>query len=237
VQTFEIISKSPATHISQIGTKSTLPPQIILCNRPVYHLCAVGYIIIQGYNTNMLLLWQIFVLFTRVALFSWGGGPASLALMQREVTAAGWATPEEFANAVALGNALPGPIAPQVSAYVGYQLAGLPGAIAAVTGTVVPATLLMLVMIVFFFSVKDNQAIKSMLKAVRPVVVGLLLWTAYDMGSTVLGTKNGDWLQALQQGWDKLLFVVVSFALLTFTSINPAFIILGAALIGLIIYR
>jgi len=36
------------------------------------------------------MIWKIFVLFSRVALFSWGGGPASLALMQREVTAVGW---------------------------------------------------------------------------------------------------------------------------------------------------
>ena len=93
------------------------------------------------------LLWEIFVLFTRVALFSWGGGPASLALMQRETTAAGWVTPGEFADAVAVGNALPGPIAPQVSAYVGYKLAGLPGAVSAAAGTVIPTTILMLVMV------------------------------------------------------------------------------------------
>ena len=73
-----------------------------------------------------MLLWQIFWLFTRVALFSWGGGPASMALMQRECTAAGWVTPDQFADALALGNALPGPIAPQVSAYIGYKMAGLP---------------------------------------------------------------------------------------------------------------
>src|SRR5512142_1747436 len=112
------------------------------------------------------LLWQLFFVFTRVALFSWGGGPASLALMQREVIAAGWSTPAEFADAVALSNALPGPIAPQVSAYVGYKMGGLPGAVAAVTGTVIPATLLMLVMIVYFFAVKDSRAIQAMLAAV-----------------------------------------------------------------------
>src|SRR5512144_3064059 len=100
-----------------------------------------------------MLLWEIFVLFSRVALFSWGGGPASLALMQREATAAGWVTPAEFADAVAVGNALPGPIAPQVSAFVGYKLAGIPGAIAAAAGTVLPTTILMLVMVVYFFKV------------------------------------------------------------------------------------
>lgn len=47
-------------------------------------------------------LWDIFVLFTRVAMFSWGGGPASLALMQRETTAVGWVTSDEFADAVAV---------------------------------------------------------------------------------------------------------------------------------------
>ena len=95
----------------------------------------------------MMLLWKIFLVFTRVSLFSWGGGPASLALMQRETTGQGWVTPPEFADAVAVGNALPGPIAPQVSAFVGYKLAGVPGAVAAAGGTVLPATLLMLVMV------------------------------------------------------------------------------------------
>src|SRR5512133_2752231 len=121
------------------------------------------------------LLWQLFIVFTRIALFSWGGGPASLALMQREVIAAGWTDSAEFADAVALGNALPGPIAPQVSAYVGYKVAGLPGAISASAGTVLPTTVLMLVFIAFFFGVKNSPTIKAMLMAVRPVVVGLLL--------------------------------------------------------------
>jgi len=110
------------------------------------------------------LLWQIFWLFTKVAMFSWGGGPASLGLMQREVVAAGWLTPDEFADDIALSNALPGPTAPQASAYVGYKLAGLAGAVSAVIGTVVPATLLMLVLIIGFFSIKDNAYMAAALK-------------------------------------------------------------------------
>ena len=68
----------------------------------------------------MTLLWQIFWVFTRVSMLTWGGGPASLALMLRETTALGWVTPAEFADAVAVGNAIPGPIAPEVAAFVGY---------------------------------------------------------------------------------------------------------------------
>lgn len=196
----------------------------------------------------MLLLWQIFILFTRVAIFSWGGGPASLALMQRETTSARWippgqnepvpwVTPEEFADAVAIGNALPGPIAPQVSAYVGYKLAGLPGAVMAAAGTVLPTTILMLIMVVYFFAIKDTPVIQSILKAVRPVVVGLLLWTAYDMANTVFGAKKLGWGAALVHGWDKLAITAGAFILLTATSINPVVIILAAALLGWIVYR
>ena len=195
-----------------------------------------------------MLLWEIFVLFTRVALFSWGGGPASLALMQRESTSAKWIppgqsesvpwlSPEEFADSVALGNALPGPIAPQVSAYVGYKLAGISGAIVAAAGTVLPTTLLMLVMVVFFFGVKDSPIVKAMITAVRPVVIGLLLWTAYDMASTVFGAKKLGWSAGFVQSWDKLIIALVSFGLLTLTEINPVFIILGAAALGLFLYR
>ncbi len=196
----------------------------------------------------MILLWQIFVLFTRVAMFSWGGGPASLALMQRETTSATWTppgqtdpvpwiTPDEFADAVALGNAIPGPIAPQVSAYVGYKLAGVPGAVVAATGTVIPTTLLMLVLVVFFFGIKNSTAVRAMLTAVRPVVVGLLLWTAYDMATNVFNVNKLGWRTALFQGWDKLLFAIAAFALLTFTKINPAIIILVTAALGFIFYR
>src|SRR3989338_5722681 len=117
---------------------------------------------------------QIFWLFTRVALLSWGGGPASLALMQRETVSAGWVTPDEFADAVALGNSLPGPIAPQASAFVGYKLAGFWGAVAGAAGTVVPTTLLMLAAIVYFYGIKDSPAVKAMLQAVRPGVIGFL---------------------------------------------------------------
>jgi chromate transporter len=188
-------------------------------------------------SNPILLLWKIFVLFTRVAIFSWGGGPASLALMQRETTAAGWVTSDEFADAVAVGNALPGPIAPQVSAFVGYKMAGIAGAISAAAGTVLPTTLLMLVMVVYFFGVKDSPAVQAMLKAVRPVVVGLLVWTAYDLSRTVFGANKLGWGMALLQSWDKLIIAIAAFAILTLTKINPALVILAAAILGFLIYR
>jgi len=183
------------------------------------------------------LLWNLFVVFSRVALFSWGGGPASMGLMQRETVAAGWVSPEEFADALAVGNALPGPIAPQVSAFVGYKLAGLPGAIAGVTGTVLPTTLLMLVMIVFFFGIKDSPNVAAMLKAVRPVVVGLLLWTVYIMAYSVFSINKLGWGNGLFQNWDKVLIALITFVILTLTETNPVFLVIIAAIFGIVVYR
>jgi chromate transporter len=183
------------------------------------------------------LLWGLFIVFSRVALFSWGGGPASMGLMQRETVSAGWVTTDEFANALALGNALPGPIAPQVSAYIGYKMAGIWGAISAVTGTILPSTLLMLVMVIYFFGVKDSPAVVAMLKAVRPVIVGLLLWTTYVMAYSVFSVSKVGWGKGLTQNWDKAMIAIAAFTILTFTEINPVWLVIVGAVLGFIIYR
>ncbi len=186
---------------------------------------------------DLKLIWRLFLVCTKVSVLTWGGGPASIALMQRETVAAGWMTSEEFADSVAIGNALPGPIAPKLAAHVGYKMAGLLGAIAAVTGSVLPTTILMLLAVAFFFAVKDRPEVKAMLKAVRPLVVGMLVWTAYDMAHKVFNADDLGWGKALTQGWSQAIIVLVSFGLMTFTKINPVWLVLAAALLGLVIYR
>lgn len=177
------------------------------------------------------------MVFSRVALFSWGGGPASMGLMQRESVNMGWVTTEEFADALALGNALPGPIAPQVSAYIGYKMAGTWGAISAVSGTILPSTLLMMVMVIFFFGIKDSPVVAAMLKAVRPIIVGLLLWTTYVMAYSVFSVSKLGWGSGLTQNWDKAIIAIVAFTLLTLTEVNPVWLVIAGAILGFFVYR
>lgn len=176
-------------------------------------------------------------MFSRVALFSWGGGPASMGLMQRESINMGWVTTEEFADALAIGNALPGPIAPQVSAYIGYKMAGTWGAISAVSGTIIPTTILMLIMVIFFFGIKDSPTVAAMLKAVRPIIVGLLLWTTYVMAYSVLSVSKLGWGNGIVQNWDKVIIAIAAFALLTLTEVNPVWLVIAGAVFGFFIYR
>src|SRR5262249_45378289 len=109
--------------------------------------------------------------------------------------------------------------------------------VAGAAGTVIPTTLIMLAAIAYFYKVKDAPALRAMLTAVRPVVIGFLLWTAYDVAVSVFNVQTKGWGPALAASWDKLLIVAVTFGLLTFTKINPVFIIVGAAVLGLLVYR
>lgn len=183
------------------------------------------------------LLWQIFWLFMKVAMFSWGGGPASLGLMQREVVLSGWLTTDEFADDIALSNVLPGPTSPKVSAYVGFKLAGWQGAFSAVAGTVIPTTLLMLILIIGFFSLKDNPYTKAAIRGIRPMVVGLLAWSAYVIAIPVFGLDNQGLVSSLLHDWDKWLIALGTFVVLVFTNASPFLLVAIAAILGLIFFR
>lgn len=130
-----------------------------------------------------LAIWQLFVAFGRANIFGFGGGPSVIPLIQQEVVDNfKWLSTEEFTDALAMGNALPGPIATKMAAYVGYKIAGFWGAASALVGTVIPTAVAMLGLAGLYFKYKDAPQMVGMLKAVRPVVVVLLIQTAWDMG-------------------------------------------------------
>ncbi len=173
----------------------------------------------------MLLLLQIFIVFAKVGIFGYGGGPSMIPLIQEEVVDIhGWLSTEEFVDALAMGNSLPGPIAIKMSAYVGYKLAGLPGSLASVMGVAAPSMVLMLVLAVFFLQYKDLPQIQAILKAVRPAVVALMALVVYEIYPESI------------QSWDTLLIAIVTFAVIAFFKIHPALAIVGAAILGFIVY-
>jgi chromate transporter len=199
-----------------------------------------------------MLLLEIFWIFAKVGVLAYGGGPSMIPLMQQEVVSAGWLSHQDFVDALALGNALPGPIATKMSLYVGFKQAGLPGALSGLMGTVAPSGILMLVLALFFLQLKDSIIIKAALQAVRPTVVGLLIWTAYDLGDKVLRTQGASWATATTTNWDKFLIALAAFvavtwlvnldangnSLLSFVkSAAPALAILIAAIFGIMVYR
>ena len=99
---------------------------------------------------------ELFVTFFKIGLFTIGGGYAMLPLIQADVQAHGWMTAEELVNFIAVSESTPGPFAVNVSTYVGAELAGLPGALCATLGVVLPSFLIILLVARFYAAFRSS---------------------------------------------------------------------------------
>lgn len=173
------------------------------------------------------ILTNLFMAFFRSSILSYGGGPASIPLMQNEVVNNyQWFSKNEFADALAVGNTLPGPIAPKMAAYVGFNIAGGWGATVAVVATVLPTAIAMVVLAGVLLKFKDSPRLKGMLKMAKPIVVVLLLQASVD-----LMTKSNYY------NYIPFIISIVAAALVFWIKVNPAYIILGGLLFGFTFYR
>ncbi|MBR2570121.1 MAG: chromate transporter [Paenibacillus sp.] len=157
-------------------------------------------------------------------ILGYGGGPASIPLMYQEiVTHYHWLTDLEFANMLALGNTLPGPIATKVAAYVGYHIGGLTGMAAALIGTIVPTALALIWLMKLLKKYQQSRAVKGMTLLVQPVIAILMIVLTWQLAS-----------QSVQEiGWlHPLIIGALSFWALHIKKIHPAPVILAAFLYG-----
>ena len=144
-------------------------------------------------------------------------------IREETVTLNFWMSETEFIDALAIGNALPGPIGTKLSALIGYHVAGIGGAITATLGIILPGTIALLLLLRFVASISNNPKVKSMLKGLRPVVVALLAVAAYDMAPSSL-TDILTWVMG-----------IASLTLMVFTKIHPALLIIAGALAGIVL--
>lgn len=175
--------------------------------------------------SSLTLLARIFYSFAKVGIFGYGGGPSMMPLVQEEVVDVNhWMTHGEFVDALAMGNALPGPIATKISAYTGFKLAGLPGAAVALVGILLPSLIAMLALTALFLQVKDHRRAQATLKAVRPAVVALLALVVYQI-----------WPESVLS-WDTALIALVTFLALAIFKIHPAMAIVAWGIFGFFVY-
>lgn len=171
-------------------------------------------------------IWDLFVAMGRAGLLGYGGGPSAIPLIRAEVVEKySWLTDQEFTDALAIANTLPGPIATKLSAFVGFKVAGVFGALSALIGMVGPTAIAVILLLKVLITFKDSPVLKGLISAVRPVVVVLLLQTAWQSsGGTFL-----DW---------KPIAIGVAAALAIFWIKVPApYIILAAMVIGAVCMR
>lgn len=175
------------------------------------------------------LLWS----FAKVGLFGFGGGPSMIPLIQEEVVdVQRWLTHEEFLDAFAFGSALPGPIATKMAGYVGFKVAGWPGAAAGLVGVTVPTILAMIALGGLYLKYRESPLFEAFLKGVRPVVIALLALVVWQFAPRALGTPP-QWIA----NWALWGLAVGAFALSVRFGVHPAVLIVAGGLFGLVWLR
>ncbi|HWK23005.1 MAG TPA: chromate transporter [Ureibacillus sp.] len=167
---------------------------------------------------------QIFLAFFYPGILGYGGGPASIPLIEHEVVDKyDWMTTSEFSEVLALGNALPGPIATKMAGFIGYEVAGIPGALVALLATVGPSLVLMLILLNILYRYRNSPRVKRLSNFVLPAIAILLADMTFDFFNTSYN--------AIGLITTVLLIVGAYFALEKY-KLHPAFVIMAGLVIG-----
>ncbi len=172
------------------------------------------------------LLLEIFVTFCRVGAFTFGGGLAMLPLFEKEVIdKKGWVTQEDILDIYAISQSLPGVIAVNASTFIGYRLAGVPGAAAAVAGMMAPSLLVIIAIASIFVQFRENYYVAKAFRGVRAAVTALIFLAAYRIGRATL-KEAFSWIVA-----------VTAFLVIFLTNIHVIYVILAGALLGIVVSK
>jgi len=169
--------------------------------------------------------WQIFWSFFKIGAFTLGGGYTMIPLIEQEIVRRRrWISGDEFSETLTLAQSAPGAIAINTAVFVGYKMRGFKGVLMSVLGVVLPSFTLILLVALFFPSIRDNEIIMRVFKGLRPAVVALIAVSFMRL------------LQLKNFKWDVVLIAIISAFVVSFFKISPIFVILTAGLGGIFYY-
>lgn len=133
------------------------------------------------------MLLNLALAFMRIGAFSFGGGYAVLAFVQKElISSQGLITPDVFVNLVAIAQMTPGSMAVNLSGAIGYQLAGVPGGIICPLATMSIPFVLAFLVGMFYDKLKDNDIVHRMFSGIRPLAIGIVCAACVSVISTAI---------------------------------------------------
>lgn len=120
-------------------------------------------------------LGTLFFTFFKIGLFTFGGGYAMIALLEEEfIQRRRWLDKDEFLDMTAIAESTPGPVAINSATYLGYKLAGVPGAAAATVAVCLPSFLIIYAISLFFEQFTQLTVIASAFKGIQVCVIYLI---------------------------------------------------------------
>lgn len=168
-------------------------------------------------------LLKAFATFFKIGLFTLGGGYAMIPLIEAEVVERHrWVSKEEFMDLIAIAQSCPGVFAINISTFIGYKLRRIAGAVSCAMGTALPSFVIILLIAVFFHQFEDNPVVAAMFRGIRPAVVALIAVPTVKMASQAKLNRYTVWIP------------VVSALLIWLLGVSPIYIIVAAAIGGLL---
>ena len=176
---------------------------------------------------------QLFWSFLQIGLFSFGGGYAAMPLIQGQVvTSHGWLTMSEFTDLITISQMTPGPIAVNSATFVGLKIAGIPGAVVATVGCILPSCIIVTILAKLYLRYRTMDLLQGVLKSLRPAVVAMIA------SAGVLILRNAFWSGAIRlsgTNWNMVALFAAAFLLLRRTKLSPILVMLLAGAANLII--
>lgn len=169
---------------------------------------------------------RLFWIFLKVNLLT-TAGPTSVGLLYKE-TVGTILTETQFVEAVGFSNLVPGSEALKLAMFIGYASGGIPGLIAALLGAIIPPTIIMLTVASILVRFQGQDWMKHFIKGMSPavgVLLTLVAWQLFRAGSQ----------KSIK--WRTVLIATVSFAALVIFKIPPQYVLIGAGVVGLFLFR
>ncbi|WP_394884811.1 chromate transporter [Clostridium butyricum] len=171
----------------------------------------------------MKILMDMFITFFKIGAFTLGGGYAMLPIIQKEVVEKKkWIGETEFLDMVAISQSAPGPLAVNISAFVGQKMKGLVGLITSTLGAILPSFIIIILVASVFLGIENSPVVQRVFQGIRPAVVALIAVPVISMGKTAKVNKKN------------FIIPLLAAVLVAVFKITPIYVILGAAAIGII---
>ncbi|MEG0807256.1 MAG: chromate transporter [Alistipes sp.] len=161
-------------------------------------------------------LFQLFMTFLKIGLFTFGGGFAMIPLIERAITDnTRWGIRKaEFVDLLTLAQTVPGPIALNVAVFIGYKAKGYAGIAAATLGIVIPSFVIILIIATLFADIRHNPVVDAAFRGMRPAVVALIIVPVLSLSKglrwPLLGVIIATALAVWKLGWSPIYMLPVA---------------------------
>ena len=171
---------------------------------------------------------QLFLSFLQIGLFSFGGGYAAMPLIQGQVvTAHGWLSMSEFTDLITISQMTPGPIAVNSATFVGIKIAGIPGALIATLGCILPSCIIVTVIAKLYLRYRELDMLQGILNSLRPAVVAMIASAGISILITAFWGSSAS-IALAETKWSLVVIFAICVVLLQKVKMNPVWVMVAA---------